>query len=639
MSDDFNMSDMEEVIRDIQHGKPVIVMDDESRENEGDLILAANHATPETIAFFIRHTSGVLCAPMTAKHAKKLGLPPMVQKNQCPTGTAYTVSCDAKKDTTTGISAEDRSRTFLALSSSSTKAEDLIRPGHVFPLVAREGGVLERRGHTETAVDLCRLAGIFPAVGAIAELTNDDGTMMRLDDCVKFARQHKLHIITVESLVNYLSSNQSHKRKVSYEEKETKKSKKSTEEDIVSFVCECTLPVERDGEFLGEWTLKMFSSTLESGHIVALVKGDVHGAENVITRVHSGCFTGNILGSMRCDCNDQLTQALKLVHQHGRGIVLYFEGHEGRGIGLEAKIKAYQLQTTQKLNTYQANEALGYPADMRAYEASRGILKLLGVKSIELLTNNAHKIAALEDITVKVTPLLMKPNVHNKDYLETKSQRERQLLVEHSENVFTTSLAEKIKLNSQSIAESVVEHRTQQTSDILAILQGGCSIESKHAKEMPLLVPSGIDASKLRIGVVHTLWNESLIKPMTDGALKAISGCGVLQQNVVVLSVPGSFELPYACQKLAKSGAVDVVLALGVLIKGETAHFEYISSATSQGLMDVGLKTDIPVLYGVLNCYTYQHAVDRCLPPSELPTSLGLSAVRMAALNCNMIKE
>jgi len=411
-------------------------------------------------------------------------------------------------------------------------------------------------------------------------------------------------------------------------------------------VAECMVPIERNGAYLGEWQMRVYSGAHHDSphtHIIALVKGQVSGARGVLARVHSECFTGNTIGSMRCDCNDQLTEALKMVANEGRGVVLYVQGHEGRGIGLVNKIKAYRLQTEERLNTYEANAALGLAIDERTYETPRAILAHLGIISLRLITNNPTKIEALQDMVESSVPLLCPVNEHNAGYLKAKREMEKQLQGDKQlKQTIKSILDEHPSSNTvPAVPVPVLMGEELATTTIfnnpLSVPLGmGCSIETSHiTKEMPLALPEHVDTTKLRIGIVRTLWNEALVGPLTEGCRKGLMATGVLKENVVEMSVPGSFELPYAALSLAASGKVDAVVALGVLIKGETAHFENISSACANGLMEVGLKTAIPVLYGVLNCYTTEQAKARCLAPSQLPMSLGLSAVRMAALKTN----
>jgi 3,4-dihydroxy 2-butanone 4-phosphate synthase/GTP cyclohydrolase II len=394
---------IERAIADIAAGRAVIVVDDEDREDEGDLVFAAAKATPELMAFTIRHSSGVICVPMPAPMLDRLEIPLMTPHNRDRMRTAYTLSVDARDGVTTGISAADRAHTARVLADSATEPWDLTRPGHVFPLRYREGGVLVRRGHTEAAVDLARLAGLTPA-GVLVEVVNDDGTMRRAPDLRVFADEHGLAMISIEDLVRY----------------------RHRTEMLVTRVAETTLPTR-----YGEFTAYGYRSTIDSSEHLALVYGDVVSTgssseeEPVLTRVHSECLTGDVFGSQRCDCGPQLDEALERIVESGRGVVVYLRGHEGRGIGLVAKLQAYGLQDLGR-DTVDANLDLGLPADARHYGAATQVLRDLGVTSVRLLTNNPDKSRSLEDFGVHVeaqVPLTPRPNRHNLAYLRTKRDR------------------------------------------------------------------------------------------------------------------------------------------------------------------------------------------------------------------------
>ncbi|MFJ2576694.1 bifunctional 3,4-dihydroxy-2-butanone-4-phosphate synthase/GTP cyclohydrolase II [Kitasatospora aureofaciens] len=402
-ADEFVLDPVERAIADIALGRAVIVVDDEDRENEGDIVFAASAATPELMAFTIRYSSGVICAPMTGDELDRLKLPPMTQVNEDRKGTAYTVSVDAREGVDTGISAADRARTVRLLSSPGTEPGDLTRPGHVFPLRAVEGGVLVRPGHTEAAVDLARLAGLSPA-GAIAEVVNDDGSMARLPELIVFAREHGLAIISIEELIAYRRRTELH----------------------VDRAATTSLPTVH-----GEFTAVGYKGTIDGIEHIALVAGGLGAdgrlpdGEDVLVRVHSECLTGDVLGSLRCDCGPQLEASLRRVAEAGRGVVLYLRGHEGRGIGLAHKLRAYELQE-QGRDTVDANLDLGLPADARDYSIGAQMLVDLGVRSLTLLTNNPEKLTALTEHGLKVKgrePVEIAPSEHNLRYLRTKRDR------------------------------------------------------------------------------------------------------------------------------------------------------------------------------------------------------------------------
>ncbi|KAB2807421.1 bifunctional 3,4-dihydroxy-2-butanone-4-phosphate synthase/GTP cyclohydrolase II [Pimelobacter simplex] len=400
MSEKVRLDSVERAIADIAAGRAVVVVDDEDRENEGDIIFAASKATPELMAFTIRYSSGVICAPMPGDMLDRLEIPLMTPHNKDAYRTAYTISVDARDGVSTGISAADRAHTVRVLADSATEPWELTRPGHVFPLRYREGGVLVRRGHTEAAVDLCRLAGLTPT-GVLVEVVNDDGTMKRAPELRAFADEHGLAMISIEDLVR-------HRRRV---------------ERHVVREAETRLPTSH-----GDFTAIGYTITVDGSEHVALVYGDpatLTDAGPVLTRVHSECLTGDVFGSSRCDCGPQLNEAMDRIVEEGRGVVIYLRGHEGRGIGLVAKLQAYQLQDGGR-DTVDANLDLGLPADARHYGAATQILKDLGVSEVRLLTNNPDKVSSLEDYGVTVTervPLTPHPNGHNLSYLLTKRDR------------------------------------------------------------------------------------------------------------------------------------------------------------------------------------------------------------------------
>jgi 3,4-dihydroxy 2-butanone 4-phosphate synthase / GTP cyclohydrolase II len=392
---------IESVIADLRKGKMVIVVDDADRENEGDLVMAAQHVTPAAVNFMARFGRGLICVPTTGERLQQLGVDRMVQHNRESFRTDFQVSVDAAHGIGSGISAADRAKTILHMASPTAVPDDLVQPGHIFPLRARAGGVLQRAGHTEAAVDLVHLSGCRH-IGVICEIMNDDGTMARLPALLKFARKHKLKICTIAALIEY----------------------RRTREKLVEHIEVVQMPTD-----YGEFALHLYRSKLDGKHHIALVRGDVARKSKVLVRVHSECLTGDVFGSRRCDCGPQLHQAMKQVADAGCGVVLYMR-QEGRGIGLAPKIQAYKLQE-QGLDTVEANEKLGYGMDLREYGLGAQILVDLGLKTIRLLTNNPKKVVGLEGYGLKIVeqvPIKIKANPHNEKYLKAKREKMGHLL-------------------------------------------------------------------------------------------------------------------------------------------------------------------------------------------------------------------
>jgi 3,4-dihydroxy 2-butanone 4-phosphate synthase/GTP cyclohydrolase II len=393
---------IETAIDAIARGEAVVVVDDANRENEGDLIIAAEKTTPETMGFMVRHTSGVICMPLEGTRLDELQLPMMVAENTTAYRTAFTVSVDAKRGTTTGISAADRATTVHALIDAETRPADLARPGHIFPLRYREGGVLKRAGHTEAAVDLARLAGLSPA-GVLAEVVNDDGTMARLPELERFAAEHDLAMISIADLIRY----------------------RRHREKLVRRISEARIPTK-----YGEFTAYVFESLLDGTEHMAFVRGEVAGKSNVLVRVHSECLTGDVFGSIRCDCGLQLDLALERVAEENEGVIVYLRGHEGRGIGLGHKLRAYTLQD-QGRDTVEANVELGFPIDSREYGIGSQILVDLGITTMRVMTNNPAKYGGLEGYGLEIVervPLRSRPTDENIAYLRAKQEKMGHLL-------------------------------------------------------------------------------------------------------------------------------------------------------------------------------------------------------------------
>ena len=531
---------IEEALEDVRAGRVVIVVDDADRENEGDFVLAAERATPEVLNFMVTHGRGIVCMPVTPQRLEELRIPLMVSKNNESHGTAFAVSIDIRGRTTTGTSAFDRAATVLAITDPELRPDDIRMPGHVFPLMAQEGGVLKRAGHTEATVDLARLAGLYPA-GVLCEVLHPDGTMARLPELVRVAAEHGLKMISIADLIEY----------------------RRHREHLVNRTAEASIPTAH-----GEFTAFTYESLVDGNVHVAFVLGDVGDGERILVRVHSECLTGDVFGSLRCDCGDQLEAAVERVGAEGRGVVLYIRGHEGRAIGLTHKLRAYQLQERGR-DTVEANVELGFAADPRDYGIGAQILVDLGVKSMRLLTNNPAKRAGLEGYGLSIVerePLEVRPNARNIEYLRTKREKLGHIL------------------------------------DGLETLGRGGPMRDVRGDFL---------ARGRRLAIVVARFNELVTGKLLEGALECLRAHGVDEDDLLVAWVPGAFELPLVSRRLAASGGFDAVICLGAVMRGETPHFDHVAGQAALGIRTAAEDTGVPVIFGVLTTDTLEQAIDR----------------------------
>lgn len=557
-------TNVDKVLDDLKHGKAVILMDDKTRENEGDLVVGAEFMTSELCTFFITNTSGIICVPMEEKRAKILGLPKMVANNEDPNGTPFTVTCD-HKDTKTGVSAIERTLTITKLADPNSIKSDFCRPGHICPLIAAKGGIYERKGHTEGSIELCKLAGIKP-VAAIAELMNKDGTMMDYDDCRHFAEEHNISMTTMQELEQYIRLNKS-----------------------LRVISSCELELDN----CGAWELLCYATEpTETPHRV-LIKGNIYDSSDpIVVRVHSECFTGDVLGSLMCDCGDQLKLAMRMINEVGTGVIIFPANHEGRGIGLHNKVLAYRKMknSNYKINTYEANKLLNLPEDARNYDCVVDILNDLGVSKIDLLTDNIDKISVLKSKINRIIPLKCKPTAFNGSYLKVKEERN----------------------NSASLKPlNPLQNKIDYVNNVL---------DANIAEE-----------NNYKIGLIYTVWNGDILDDFVEQIERHLMKLNIKPDNIKKYVVPGAFEIPVLANNIlrANKDRLDVLICVGAIIKGDTAHFEYISSATIVGLMDIQIKLNFPIINGILNCYTKDQAIERCQDQSGLAKSLVSSALHM----------
>ena len=543
---------MESIIREFSKGNPVIIMDDLERENEGDIVFPAEFITAKNITDTLTISSGIICVTMTEERACNLGLTKMCNMNEDPNGTNFTVSCD-HISTTTGVSAEDRAKTIREMVFSENK-KDFTRPGHVFPLVCKNGLLEERKGHTEASVQLCLLSELKP-VGVICELMNPDGTMMRLNDCKNLAIAYDIPLITIKDIEEY-------SKKINF-----KSNLKSTLD-----YSECDLHIKN---YTNPFKFRVYKDHFTNEEISILYKGEIN--RNTILRIHSECLTGNVFHSLHCDCDEQLQKAIEHAYYKG-GIVMYVGNHEGRGIGLFNKIKAYKLQAEGE-DTVTANIKLGFEEDCRDYSFCIRVLREMGITDIKLLTNNQSKVDVLTPhFNVERVGMSSTKTSLNERYLNTKVEK-----MSHSEDLIGK------KVNT-------------------------CS-------------NFNIDKDKVRgrsIAIIYTIWNKKWVDIMVEKISNKLNEYDI---KVTLYSVPGAYEIPFACRVLQVCKDPWAIITVGVVLKGETVHFEYICDSVYKGIMDVQLKSIRPIINGVLTCLTEKQVEDRV--NSSLSEDWALSALHM----------
>jgi len=580
------LAKVEDALRHFKEGGIVLVMDSEDREDECDMIMSAETCTPENMAFMIKHSTGIVCVASDKERLEGFGLHPATGLNTDKNATNFYVSTDFLPTTTTGVSAYDRCETVKAFCDPTNPPESFSKPGHMFPLCARRGGVLERPGHTESTYDLCRLAGCKEYVGILAEMMHEDGTMYRKADSLEFSKKYNMPMVTVEQLIEYrkaLSERAAPLEKTPqgtlFEDSAPEPSGSPDPlDDRISLAAESSMEVSA---VAGKCSLKIFNVPASKGkpreEVVALVKGEVRGRERVPCRVHSECFTGDTLRSKHSDCGSQLDQYLRTADREPAFVLLYVRGHEGRGIGLANKIKAYKLQE-QGADTCNANLQLGFPVDCRDYSASLEVLKShLGLKSIALYTNNPEKMEAFREITAQVVPLATQPLAQNQKYLETK--------------------------------EAKCGHKT-----VLNTFK----------------LPTVRLASRTQVGVVYATWNDYYVKSLLDGVNASLKDAGV---TVTEMSVPGAADLVSGTRAMLRKHKPDAVICIGVLIKGSTDQHEMVGNATCHGLTSLNAMQDTPIVSGLLICKDETQAHDRSFGSGNHGAAWARTALTMVACN------
>jgi len=578
-------SSIEQAVDHFRNGGIVMVSDDESRENECDLIMAAEFLTDEKMQFFLNYTTGIICATMEAERATQFGLRQMVKHNTDKLRTAFTLTIDSV-DAGTGVSSENRCKTILSLTNDNGKPTDLVKPGHIFPLVSRHGGTTVRRGHTEASIDLCRLAGV-KRIAVISELQREDGVMMLLPECIELSKKFNMPLITVDELAKTMTKYyQSHPDELIESDISKQYWIDNTNGSGVELAASTPIQLSLGGKLSENWVLDAYLDKSTGENHVLLKYGTIDTSKPVLIRVHSECFTGDVIHSLRCDCGEQLDASAKLIKKRGSGLILYLKGQEGRGIGFINKIKAYKLQQEKGLDTYQANRELGFPDDLRDYKSALDILHSLGITQLNLITNNPDKITAFADLVVTTTPLHIKPNIYNERYLQVKKKH--------------------------------IMYSNYKTPPV--------SLKWMETDTLTL-------RESLNIALVRTAWNDELVSEFVTNLTDVFSDYNV--NNIDIYQVPGSFELPFFVKNLItnSSKSYDAILCVGLLFQGETKHFDLVSHFTTHGIMKDQLTLGVPIIDGVLSCYELQQAIKRVADDSLEVRSLPLSTIHMALVH------
>jgi 3,4-dihydroxy 2-butanone 4-phosphate synthase / GTP cyclohydrolase II len=576
----FIQDNITKAISEFKKGNFVIIMDSQDRENEGDLVIAAQFIDDQKINFMLKNTSGILCTPITQKRAVELELNLMTKQNTDKNQTNFTISCDLKHNITTGVSCIDRAKTCKALADEKYTCNDFTKPGHIFPLVSAPNGFLDRKGHTEATIEMCKLCNL-KKVGVIGELKNDDGTMKNYNDCLEFSQNNNIPLITIEEMVHYLNQTNLYSK---YET--SSKIKLKTE-------CELNLKLDKINENI-KVQCQIYWSFLDNCEHIVLIHGDITNKKSIPLRIHSECFTGNVLHSLHCDCYDQFQLALEIIKKNGYGILIYHSGHEGRGIGIVNKIKAYNLQQTKNFDTVTANTALNLKEDYRNYQNVIEICNILGITKVDLITNNPKKCDEMKDFINNRLDASCIPNIYNKKYLETKKEK--------MNHTIDFNL-QKNELRSFTI--TTFENKRE-------------ILESK------------------KIAIIKTNWNKEIIDFLSEEYRKYLQNYGIKDYNIDEYIVPGAYELPFQAKYIIKNNPIkyNAIICIGAVIKGETPHFEYISNAVSMGIMNLQLEIDIPIIYGVLSCYDYKQAQDRTKGEKALQEGWANSTIQMI-INCH----